>query len=400
MAKSSTYNESSFKAFKSKLDRVSELRTRVSQGKMSTRQKLATKLASGQQKKEVQPTNNQKASDAKLAALDKKYKKQIGSIEEGFNEKMKSLSDKNEALSKSLNKGFNATNRSFSDFTNRVQSILAKKEEEGKSTGETTTKPETTDLESIQDSFNVSNPYDIKIDESKDTDEDTPETDVSTVDTEETENKKEEVPNTEGTNLNGFVFLNPAETDVAAQSENNKKIDFKIGADVPVGDYTYKITNLHGERSGDNAVLGRSGHSKGVDLVSYKDGKKVNYPVAIADGVIVGIGLDGSGKAIKTTQGKAAGYMVYVQLAEDPSKVIGYWHVGKSVKDNETSLLGATVKRGDVLVEDASWTGSGTGPHTKIVMSSWDNNRKSHKVIGDYKDNDPTNLILTGKVAG
>ena len=218
---------------------------------------------------------------------------------------------------------------------------------------------------------------------------------------EETKKVKAEVTTTkngEGYTVGGFVFGKSTEIDTVKQGEENKKIDFKINSVIPVGDYKYRVTNVFGERTGSNAVLNRKGHSKGVDMVSTIGGKNSNIPVVIADGVVVKVALEGSGKSITTAEGKAAGYMVYVQLREDPSKVVGYWHLGKSVHDNGEALLGMNVYRGDVLVNDPSWTGSGTGAHVKIVMSDYD--AKSSKITSNYSENDPTNVILTGKIGG
>lgn len=399
MAKAATYNISTYKAFRSKLSRVTDLKNRVSQGKLSTKQKLLNRNTQKTNQPTKPPVKSKATAknQADLKALDKKYKKQLGNLEKGFSKRIKSLADKNTSLSKSLDKGFKGTNKGFSELADRVQSILATRENPNKkTTGVIDTNATTTELsvlDTIDLEASLTNPYDIKIDESKE--------DVDTEKINEKVNKEVEEIETEknigGTVLNGYTFLDPSETDIITQAASNKNLKADIGTIVPVGDYTYNIRNLHGPRTGKNAVLGRKGHSKGVDLVSYKDGKKVNYPISVADGVIIHIGKDGSGKAIKTTQGKAAGYMVYVQLKEDPTKVIGYWHLGQSVYDNRASLKGAIIRRGDVIVKDSSFTGSGTGAHTKIVMASYD--PKTRKIINDYADNDPTNIILTGNIS-
>jgi len=177
------------------------------------------------------------------------------------------------------------------------------------------------------------------------------------------------------------------------------KTSFNIGDIISLGNdgYSYRATNLYGPRSGANKVPGRKSgeHSRGVDLVSQdSSGNKVNIPIAIADGKITHIWKQGSGKAINTHQGKAAGYVM--EVLSPNGKVITYAHLGPSIFEKKDELLGRNLKRGEVISNDTRWSGSGTGPHIKVFMS--DSNKKGRSKR-NYTDegNDPTNLIFNGK---
>lgn len=176
-----------------------------------------------------------------------------------------------------------------------------------------------------------------------------------------------------------------------------KKI-VNIGDSVGVGDHVYKVTNLFGIREGDNSVPGRQGkHSNGMDMVGYsKDGKVSNLPIALTDGKIVGVNMQGDGSVIKPTQGQSAG--VYIDLLMPDGKVMKYMHLGKDAMKNKASLLGKEVKRGDILYEGdySSGSGSQTGPHIKVSITSLD---EKGAQLRDYSNplNDPKTYALYGK---
>jgi hypothetical protein len=172
----------------------------------------------------------------------------------------------------------------------------------------------------------------------------------------------------------------------------------KQGEGFKVGNNIYQITNLFGPRTGANAVPGREGqHSNGIDIVGYSPDKKVkNLPVALTDGVIQSITLQGNGKVISPTQGAAGGYIMNVKMPD--GKIMKYMHLGKDVFLNKANLLGKTIKRGDILYEGDYSKGSGsqTGPHIKVSVTSVDGTGKELK---DYSNpaNDPTIYALYGK---
>lgn len=174
-----------------------------------------------------------------------------------------------------------------------------------------------------------------------------------------------------------------------------KKIQAKIGEYVGVGSHKYKVTNIFGKRSGDNTVPGREGkHSRGIDVVGTDaQGRNTNIPIAIADGVIKDITLDGSGEAISPTEGSAGGYIMDVQLPN--GKVMRYMHLGKDVMLDREHLVGKSIKRGDVLHnrDNSKGSGSQTGPHTKISITSVG---EDGKYLRDYdnEENDPTPYLF------
>lgn len=195
------------------------------------------------------------------------------------------------------------------------------------------------------------------------------------------------------------VYSEPEATSAPAPVAKVIRQVVKIGDAVKVGENIYKVTNLFGPRTGANSVAGRDDgeHSRGIDIVGYsKDGSVSNLPIALADGKIIGINVQGDGSVIKPKDGKSAGYYMSVQMND--GKVMNYMHLGKDVFKNKASLLGKNIKRGDVLYEGDYSKGSGsqTGPHIKVSISSVNNKGELNK---DYtkEENDPTPYMLFGK---
>lgn len=171
-----------------------------------------------------------------------------------------------------------------------------------------------------------------------------------------------------------------------------------IGDSIGVGDHHYKVTNLFGLRTGNNAVSGREGqHSNGMDLVGFSaDGKRSNLPIALTDGKIIGVNMQGDGSVVNPTKGKFAG--VYIDLLMPDGKVMKYMHLGKDALANKADLIGKEIKRGDLLYEGDYSKGSGsqTGPHVKVSITSLD---EQGKQLRDYSapKNDPKTYALYGK---
>lgn len=206
------------------------------------------------------------------------------------------------------------------------------------------------------------------------------------------------------------AFVAPAEDEStveqpASTGDNTSVVEkvakqiVNINDTIEVGNHIYKFTNLFGPRSGKNSVSGRADgeHSRGIDIIGYsKDGKKSNVPVALTDGTILGVTLQGNGKAIRPEQGRAAGYYMDVKMPD--GKVMKYMHLGKDAFLNKASLIGKEIKRGDILYDGDYSVGSGsqTGPHVKVSISSVDG---SGKQLYDYDspENNPTPYALYGK---
>lgn len=180
----------------------------------------------------------------------------------------------------------------------------------------------------------------------------------------------------------------------------NSNTQLAPGDSLDLGEYKLKFTNAFGVRSGDNAVSGISADetSKGIDVRLYKDDKPVDMPVSIASGKIVKIGLHGDGKYISTKEGRYGGYYMYVQLDEDPNKIVKYVHLPKEVMEYKERLIGKHIPRGALIVNTSGMSGTGTGPHVKISVGNY--NPATGKSAMDYgkQENDPTNLLLTGRL--
>jgi hypothetical protein len=173
---------------------------------------------------------------------------------------------------------------------------------------------------------------------------------------------------------------------------------FKVGEKISVGENAvFKITNLYQPRSGANSVAGKKTgvHARGVDVVSYDlDGNKTNYPISIANGEIVNIGLHGSGHAVSSSKSEL-GYYMDIKLASNPNKIIRMGHLDPGVMDIKSTLIGTKVSRGDTLFQGGRMSGSGTAPHVKIYMSDLDANGVAKQNYTD-KGNDPSLIIKNG----
>ena len=195
----------------------------------------------------------------------------------------------------------------------------------------------------------------------------------------------------------------PAEEIPAGTNNKAKSIVAKIGEFVDVGNFKYKISNTFGMRTGKNSVKGREGqHSRGIDVVGVDaQGRGSNIPIAIADGVIKDITVQGTGEAYKPdavgADGKqlpaSGGYIMHVQLPN--GKVMQYMHLGKDVMLDKDILIGKSIKRGDVLHtrDNSKGSGSQSGPHSKIAITSVG---KNGEYLRDYDnpENDPTPYLF------
>jgi hypothetical protein len=187
-------------------------------------------------------------------------------------------------------------------------------------------------------------------------------------------------------------------TNVEAATRVAKKA-INIGDAVNVGDHIYKVTNTFGIRSGANTVPGREGkHSNGMDLVGYsKDGKTSNLPISLTNGTIISINKQGDGSVVSPTAGAFAG--IYAKVRDDATgKIFNYMHLGQDAWNNKATLLNKKIKRGELLYEGDYSRGSGsqTGPHIKVSISSVDGQGKELRDF-DNPLNDPKSFLLYGK---
>ena len=157
---------------------------------------------------------------------------------------------------------------------------------------------------------------------------------------------------------------------------NRNATSLKLNDYLNFGEYQIKFTNAFGLREGENAVTGipEGTHSKGIDIRLYRGNTPVDVPISLADGTIVKIALDGSGKTVLNSEDRAGGYLIYVQLDENPNKIVKYMHLPKAIMDFKDILLGKKVKRGDLFVNSAGMSGNGTANHVKVSIGSYNPN--------------------------
>lgn len=129
-----------------------------------------------------------------------------------------------------------------------------------------------------------------------------------------------------------------------------------------IGETTITVTDPYGIRS----FAGRKGqHSTGVDMVTSS-----GNVVAIRDGVIESVKLEGDGSVITPTQGHAAGYYIVVRHSDGTKAQ--YMHLDPPKSGGLTSmkkaLEGKKLTRGQEIWGYTTGSGSMTGPHVKFRL--------------------------------
>jgi len=143
-----------------------------------------------------------------------------------------------------------------------------------------------------------------------------------------------------------------------------------------IGDTTITITDPYGIRS----FAGREGqHSTGVDMIT-SSGKVV----AIRDGVIESVKLEGDGSVIEPTQGSTAGY--YIEVRHSDGTKAQYMHLDPPKEGGlaamKKSLEGKKLTRGDEIWGYTTGSGSMTGLHFKFRL--YKGNSKNHMDPSKY----------------
>jgi len=146
-----------------------------------------------------------------------------------------------------------------------------------------------------------------------------------------------------------------------------------------VGGNTIKVTDPFGIRN----FAGRKGqHSTGIDIITSN-----KHAIALTDGVIESVSLQGDGSKIKPTEGKAAGY--YVTIKNSDGTRSQYMHLDPIGEEDKNKLIGKKVKRGDNIWGYSIGSGSMTGEHVKVRFYTGSNPLNSYI--------DPTNYLLNLK---
>jgi len=370
-------NVTAYKGLKARKARVGEVNAMRKQGIQNTKEFLA-KEEVRKPAQNVAPQQNTK----ELENMQKDYDKKINNLRKEYTDQLTNIERSNKLANKNLTgalKDTRAENNSFRESVSGAFDRMAKNNQAAAKNAQSEDKEEDKKEEEAQEEYVPGKDDYITIPSLS--------YDTNAEEKNSTEDRDAEVSNTD-TDTN---------TESAAV-KTSKNIALKVSQEIKVGNLNVRITNLYGPRSGKNAVMGRKSgeHSRGVDFTTYDAaGNKVNYPVSMTDGEIIGIHLQGNGKSISTLEGKAAGYYMDVRLASNPNKIIRYAHLDPGIMTNKDSLIGKKVKRGDILFEGNEFTGSGTGSHIKIFMTDID---RSGKILSNYTapGNDPSNLILNG----
>lgn len=132
----------------------------------------------------------------------------------------------------------------------------------------------------------------------------------------------------------------------------------KQGESFTFGTNQVTITDPYGMRT----FAGREGkHSTGVD---YKTDS--GNAVALTDGVIKEVKLQGNGTRIKPTEGSAAGYYLIVEQAD--GSMAQYMHLDPMTPEEMKALVGKQITKGEEIWGYSQGSGSMTGPHVKYRM--------------------------------
>lgn len=140
---------------------------------------------------------------------------------------------------------------------------------------------------------------------------------------------------------------------------NPGAISLKKGENIQIGSDNVMITDSYGIRG----FVGQEGHhSTGIDFKT-KSGKAV----ALKDGIIIDVKLQGDGKIYSPSSGKKeAGY--YVVVKHDDGSFGQYMHLDPMNTEQMNSLKNKNIKRGDDIWGYTKGSGTMSGPHVKVRL--------------------------------
>lgn len=142
-------------------------------------------------------------------------------------------------------------------------------------------------------------------------------------------------------------------------SADNGIDSLKVGEKVKLNNDEIIITDPYGIRN----FKGQEGqHSTGIDFET-KSGKVI----ALKDGVITDVKLQGDGKIYHPSSGKKeAGY--YITVKHDDGSKAQYMHLDPMSKEDMDSLKNKRIKRGEHIWGYTTGSGTMTGPHVKFRL--------------------------------
>lgn len=132
----------------------------------------------------------------------------------------------------------------------------------------------------------------------------------------------------------------------------------KKGSKIKIGEDAIMVTDPYGFRN----FKGREGeHSTGIDYTTAS-----GNAVAIKDGTIIDVKLQGNGSVISPQQGNAGGY--YVVVKHDDGSYGQYMHLDPMSTEEMNTLKNKIIKRGDKIAGYTKGSGSMTGKHVKFRL--------------------------------
>ena len=160
------------------------------------------------------------------------------------------------------------------------------------------------------------------------------------------------------TNKNSKTLSSGVNSNWKNFSSNPGFSTLKAGEKISIGDDAVVITDPYGIRS----FKGREGeHSTGIDYKT-KSGKAV----ALKDGKIIDVKLQGDGSVISPSQGSSAGYYVIVKHTD--GSYGQYMHLDPMTTEEMNALKNKEIKRGDKIHGYTKGSGSMTGVHVKFRL--------------------------------
>lgn len=372
----SKLNSRAYSSLKKGFSKNSDFRESIKEGN----QKMASFLVP---KAESQPQTNtsngeykklledaQKSYDKKLNNMSKAYGKEMDNIRSGNNKSIKDLQQKLAKSNKMYDGLSKNTQSAISNLGKQVnkqaESIATKNKEQAES--KVDSNEETAPVEDFSNSFD---PITLATKMQK----------INALKAERAINNKE-VSN---------VFRN---INLTSMEMPNNPLQYEK-QNISMGDFQMRLTEGFKVR---NWGARKGKHSQGIDARLFKDGRPVDYPMAIADGKIVKIDIHGDGRQILPEEGTKGGVFAYIQLDNNPNKIYKMAHLPISFYQDRNKYINKHVKRGDILIEDNGATGSMTAPHVKYSVADYDIITGKSRMNYSADSNDPSGLFFTGKL--